>query len=279
MNAIYDSRDSSVRQKHAASATCNALDFRQREHGLERWACILRRMYPLASHSVHTGTVPARRAIRIVHEKLGRRVVLQSSSSIFGSFTSHYNEVLLRRRCFLVLRRPGRALPAELKDAEASNAAHGCPNGNRATPLYRAFNPSVTDHFYTTNAVEVRNARGYQQEGQAGRVFSRQESSTIPFYRLYNPSNANHFYTTNQWEADNAANTLGYNREGVAGYVLAHTSVVPFHCTVCTKLALSTTFIPPTSGRPTTLPTPLVTPVKVLLDISSSDHIWHLLSD
>ncbi|KAF4603248.1 hypothetical protein EYR40_000411 [Pleurotus pulmonarius] len=111
------------------------------------------------------------------------------------------------------------ALPTELKDAEAVNAAHGCPNGNRATPLYRAFNPSVTDHFYTANAVEVRNARGYQQEGQAGRVFSRQESSTIPFYRLYSPSKANHFYTTNQWEADNAANTLGYNREGVAGYV------------------------------------------------------------
>ncbi|KAF4569504.1 hypothetical protein EYR40_008479 [Pleurotus pulmonarius] len=54
------------------------------------------------------------------------------------------------------------ALPAEVKEVEAADAAPRCPNSRNATPLYRAFNPSVTDHFYTTNAVEIR--RGLESQ-------------------------------------------------------------------------------------------------------------------
>ncbi len=41
----------------------------------------------------------------------------------------------------------------------------------------------------------------------------------VPLYRLYSEAAGNHFYTTNAGERDNAANNLGYQSEGVAGYV------------------------------------------------------------
>ena len=41
----------------------------------------------------------------------------------------------------------------------------------------------------------------------------------VPLYRLYSGEAGNHFYTVSANEADNAANNLGYQREGIAGYV------------------------------------------------------------
>lgn len=44
----------------------------------------------------------------------------------------------------------------------------------------------------------------------------------IPVYRLYKSGkNDDHFYTTNSEEATNAANNLGYIREGIAYYCSA----------------------------------------------------------
>lgn len=42
---------------------------------------------------------------------------------------------------------------------------------------------------------------------------------SIPVYRLYEPGTNNHFYTTNSAERDSAISNLGYQNEGVAGYV------------------------------------------------------------
>ncbi|MEE2644648.1 MAG: hypothetical protein VYD19_06910 [Myxococcota bacterium] len=41
----------------------------------------------------------------------------------------------------------------------------------------------------------------------------------VPLYRLYKASVDNHFYTLNAGERDRAADMLGYQREGIAGYV------------------------------------------------------------
>ena len=89
-------------------------------------------------------------------------------------------------------------------------------------PLLRAWNPSITDHFYTTNFGELQNADinlGYTAERTPGFVFFNQQPSTIPLFRLYSPSASDHFYTTNVAEKDNAVANLGYNYEGIPGYV------------------------------------------------------------
>ncbi|KAH9913140.1 uncharacterized protein BXZ73DRAFT_107015 [Epithele typhae] len=97
-------------------------------------------------------------------------------------------------------------------------------------PLFRAYQISATDHFYTTNATErdIAVARlNYTNEGTAAQVFPAAVSGaerdhacgSVPFYRLYQPSVIDHFYTTDAQERDNAVTLLGYSYEGVAGYV------------------------------------------------------------
>jgi hypothetical protein len=54
-------------------------------------------------------------------------------------------------------------------------------------PLYRAFNPSNGDHFYTANEAEYTNAVNnydYLAEGTAGFLHTAPASGTIPFFRL-----------------------------------------------------------------------------------------------
>ncbi|TBU31514.1 hypothetical protein BD309DRAFT_702987 [Dichomitus squalens] len=94
--------------------------------------------------------------------------------------------------------------------------------GFPALPLLRAYSPSAMDHFYTTNATEMKNAvtnLGYRQENNAATVHSDQTPITIPLYRLYSPSVTDHFYTTNATEKDNAVNNLRYRDEGIVAYV------------------------------------------------------------
>ena len=59
-----------------------------------------------------------------------------------------------------------------------------------------------------------------KDEGTAGYIFSNQEPHSVPLYRLYNGNIGDHFYTTNAAERDNAPQHLGYNYEGITGYVL-----------------------------------------------------------
>ena len=91
-----------------------------------------------------------------------------------------------------------------------------------AVPLYRAYSPSATDHFYTTNEAERDNAvnnLGYSAEGIAAYIFPSATCSSVPLYRMYSPSATDHFYTTNAAERQNAIANLGYSDEGIAGYV------------------------------------------------------------
>ena len=100
-------------------------------------------------------------------------------------------------------------------------AAQAC--GSPTVALLRAYSPSATDHFYTTDAVELENAvnnLGYRSEGDAAQVFSSQVSGSVPLYRLYK-TNEDHFYTASATQRDNAINNSGYKDEGVTAYIYA----------------------------------------------------------
>lgn len=100
-------------------------------------------------------------------------------------------------------------------------------NENISVPLYRLYNPSRDDHFYTTTVSEVNNAvntLGYYKEGISGWVFPSTADCScneayIPVYRLFKAGKkSDHFYTTSVAEASNAAQNLQYKWEGVAFY-------------------------------------------------------------
>lgn len=99
-----------------------------------------------------------------------------------------------------------------------------CVPKHQAVPWYRAHNTIITDHFYTAEPVEIRNAKkklGYEYEGISALVFPSVQPGAVPFYRLYNPRDADHFYTTNVQERDNAVKKLGYTIEEITGYIYA----------------------------------------------------------
>jgi hypothetical protein len=92
-------------------------------------------------------------------------------------------------------------------------------NGAR---LFRSYNPSAGDHFYTTSEPEHLNAvanLGYTDEGVGCRVEASAGAGTTPLYRAYHPATNDHFYTTSQPEHRNAVDNLGYADEGVACHV------------------------------------------------------------
>lgn len=105
---------------------------------------------------------------------------------------------------------------------DTAHAAHHQSNVPGTVPLYRLYQPTIIDHFYTTNISEAQNAiqhLGYNDEGVAARIWPSHAFGTVPLYRLYSPGATDHFYTTNSAERNNAISHLGYNDEGIAGYV------------------------------------------------------------
>jgi hypothetical protein len=97
-------------------------------------------------------------------------------------------------------------------------------------PLYRYWNPTNTDHFYTTNWAELGNGRfGWNYEGIQCYVFPSAVAGTVPLYRYWNPTIGDHFYTTNWAELGNGR--FGWNYEGIQCYVrsTATTGAVPLY--------------------------------------------------
>ncbi|MEH2015078.1 hypothetical protein [Nostoc sp.] len=87
-----------------------------------------------------------------------------------------------------------------------------------AYPLYRYYNSSIVDHFYTVNFAELGNgSSGYISEGIAAYISKIQYAGTVPLYRYYSSAATDHFYTTNFSELGNGKN--GYVFEGIIGYV------------------------------------------------------------
>ena len=84
--------------------------------------------------------------------------------------------------------------------------------------LYRYWNPSWGDHFYTTNFNELGNgAQGWILERVECYVYSQQQAGTVPLYRYWNPTIGDHYYTTNFNELGYGAN--GYTFEWIECYV------------------------------------------------------------
>ena len=98
------------------------------------------------------------------------------------------------------------------------------PSDPARVQLFRLWNPTVHDHFYTTSAQERDRAVarfGYRNEGTAAQVFASPRYGATPLFRLWNPAVRDHFYTTSAEERDNAVAKYGYANEGVAAWVLA----------------------------------------------------------
>ncbi|MEH2144442.1 hypothetical protein [Nostoc sp.] len=99
-----------------------------------------------------------------------------------------------------------------------------------ADAFYRYYNPSTSDHLYTTNFSELGNGSGgYIREGIAAYIPTQQYSKTTPLYRYYSSAASDHLYTTNFSELGNGRN--GYIKEGIAGYVYStpFTGTIPLY--------------------------------------------------
>lgn len=70
------------------------------------------------------------------------------------------------------------------------------------TPLYRYWNNSAGDHFYTTECNQPLIGNNYEYEGIQCYV-PTSDSGTIPLYRYWNESIKDHFYTTTKSAPDN----------------------------------------------------------------------------
>ncbi|KAF8952081.1 hypothetical protein BDZ97DRAFT_1768877 [Flammula alnicola] len=127
----------------------------------------------------------------------------------------------------------GAALTANGRDTTIQLVKRTCTDPQDAIPLLRAYSQAATDHFYTTNAAEMKVAltEGYSLETQPGQIFPAQGPITVPLYRAYAPTAEDHFYTTSAAELDNAVIALGYNAEGITGYVYTEDecSAVPLY--------------------------------------------------
>jgi hypothetical protein len=85
-------------------------------------------------------------------------------------------------------------------------------------PLYRYWNPTNTDHFYTTNWSDLGSGRyGWGYEGIQCYVVPQQTPGTVPLYRYWNPGIGDHFYTTNYNEL--GAGRYGWSYEGIQCHV------------------------------------------------------------
>lgn len=92
------------------------------------------------------------------------------------------------------------------------------PMGAFTAPIFRYWNPSVTDHYYSIKYDELSEGNlGWGIEKIAGFAFSSQRTGTVPLYRYWNPSWGDHFYTTNFNELGNG--TQGWILERIECYV------------------------------------------------------------
>ena len=87
------------------------------------------------------------------------------------------------------------------------------------SPMYRYYNPTTGDHFYTTDLRELgKGKNGYRREGIEGRVFTQRSPGTVPLHRYWNNSKGDHFYTTDFRELGRGRD--GYVYEGIQCYIL-----------------------------------------------------------
>jgi uncharacterized protein DUF5648/parallel beta helix pectate lyase-like protein/prealbumin domain-containing protein len=104
----------------------------------------------------------------------------------------------------------GTTPPGQVLGATTASCLDSTVMGNLAA-VYRFWNASAGDHFYTANASE--KPAGYVAEGLIGYVMSSQTTGSVPLYRYWNGTIGDHFYTTSIIGDGN------YTPEGILGYV------------------------------------------------------------
>jgi len=106
-------------------------------------------------------------------------------------------------------------------------------SAHETVPLYRYWNGSNKDHFYTADVNEIgatQNGQtgnhGYTCEGVVAYVSAKPFAGMVPLYRYWHATNSDHFYSTNVQEINattkGQVGNYGYSCEGVAGYVYNH---------------------------------------------------------
>ncbi len=91
-------------------------------------------------------------------------------------------------------------------------------DGSSATSMYRMFNPSSGEHFYTGSLEEKNQLVASGVWNYEGIAWIAPTSSNTPVYRLYNPASGAHHYTPSADERDQLVNNQGWNYEGIGWY-------------------------------------------------------------
>jgi hypothetical protein len=92
------------------------------------------------------------------------------------------------------------------------------PPTRTLAPLHRYWNPTIGDHFYTTNWGELGGGRyGWTYEGVQCDISPIAQPGLVPLYRYWNAPAGDHFYTTNWGEL--GSGRYGWAYEGIQGYV------------------------------------------------------------
>lgn len=84
-----------------------------------------------------------------------------------------------------------------------------------AAPVYRLYNPTSGEHFYTPVIAERDSLTklGWRNEGTAWQTYS----TGVPVYRVYNPNAGDHHYTISQVEVTSLVER-GWRNEGISFY-------------------------------------------------------------
>ena len=85
-------------------------------------------------------------------------------------------------------------------------------------PLYRYWNSTLGDHFFTTDYSELGAGKfGWVFEGPGGYVHDQPGPGLVPLYRYWNSHGRDHFYTTNFNEL--GTGSFGWVYEKIQCYV------------------------------------------------------------
>jgi subtilisin family serine protease len=84
-------------------------------------------------------------------------------------------------------------------------------------PLYRYWDPTRTDHFYSSNFGEIGwGLYGWEFNWIEANLYPTQQPGTVPLYRYWNPTISDHFYTVTYGSYG------GYTFASVEGYVYTY---------------------------------------------------------
>jgi len=84
-------------------------------------------------------------------------------------------------------------------------------------PIYRFYNPSTGDHFYTQSRTGESGPPAYKSEGIAWHMYKTSQPGTVPMYRWWSNNKHDHFYTTDA--TGELAPRSSYVAEGILGYL------------------------------------------------------------